>query len=270
MKILLATIEEKARRCQDDFMMTSSTFLDLAQRSAVLTMLRQNKIPYGMSNRGGQAGVHAYFYGGYDDCERTVCIFAPDYIDAENETELGLYFRDNPEENPLSLLRIMQNGYQQLSHRDYLGSLMGLGIKREMIGDILVREDGADILILKEMEKFLLSHYAKAGRVYLSAELLPLDQLIVPTAKTILIKDTVASLRLDNVIASAFKLSRAKAADAINAGLVFVNSAQMAKTDKLVSQGDKLVYRGKGKAFLKEIGNTTKKDRIYILIEKYL
>ena len=76
---------------------------------------------------------------------------------------------------------------------------MGLGIKREIIGDILVREDGADIVILKEMENFLLSHYAKAGRVYLSAEILPLEKLWVPEVKTVMIKDTVASLRLDNV-----------------------------------------------------------------------
>ena len=270
MKLLLATIEEKARRCQDVFMLTNSTFLDLAQRSAVSVMLKRNKIISSTPAQSGQGSIRAYFYGGYEDCERTVCIFAPDYIDAENESELSAYFAENPEENPLSLLRIMQNGYKQLSHRDYLGSLMGLGVKREIIGDILVREDGADIVILKEMENFLLSHYAKAGRVYLSAEILPLENLIVPDVKTIMIKDTVASLRLDNVIASAFKLSRAKAADAINAGSVYVNSAQTMKTDKPVAEGDKLVYRGKGKAILREVGHTTKKDRIYISVEKYL
>ena len=83
-------------------------------------------------------------------------------------------------------------------------------------------------------------------------------------------RDTVASLRLDNVIASAFQLSRAKAADAIRAGIVFVNSMQVEKPDMQVEEGSKLVLRGKGKAFLREVGGRTRKDRITIIIERYV
>lgn len=205
----------------------------------------------------GQKGLRYSFYGGYEDAERTVVIFLPDYAKLE-------------EHNPLALLRITQDGYKELSHRDYLGSLIGLGIKREMIGDILVRKDGADVIITKDIGNFLLYNYGKAGRVYLNVEILPMEDIIIPEARFEEKKDTVASMRLDNVIASAFSLSRGRAAEAINSGIVFLNGLQCEKTDRLVKEGDKLVLRGKGKAKLKTVGGTTRKDRIFIVIEKYL
>lgn len=264
-KLLLATIEEKALRCQEAFMITNSVFLDLAQKSAVLSILRK---PEMKSFRG-------FFYGGYADCERAVCIFFPEYIEAETDAERNQYLQDHPEDNPLCLIRLSCQGrkpagQKSLGHRDYLGALMGLGLKRERIGDILVREDGADILILKEMETFLLNHFGKAGNTYLSAESLSVEELLIPERRTEQFRDTVASLRLDNVVASAFRTSRAKARDAISAGLIFLNDVQTVKADKPVEEGDKLVWRGKGKAYLKEIGDFTRKDRINVIVEKFL
>ena len=139
-----------------------------------------------------------------------------------------------------------------------------------MIGDILVRDDGADIIIMDDIEDFLMLNYQKAGRTELSLSALPLSELRIPETKTAMIKDTVASLRLDNVISSAFKMSRSKAADAIRTGLVFINSLQAEKPDMKVEEGDKLVLRGKGKAYLKEVGGQTRKDRTYIVVERYL
>ena len=81
-----------------------------------------------------------------------------------------------------------------------------------MTGDILVHKNGADIIIMDDIRDFILTNYANAGRTALTTEALPIDQLHVPDAHTEMIKDTVASLRLDNVISSAFRLSRAKAA----------------------------------------------------------
>ena len=145
------------------------------------------------------------FYGGYDDAERTVAAFLPDYA---SEADI-----------PLCVIRAdTAAGGRKLTHRDYLGSLTGLGIKREMTGDILVRDDGADIIILDDIKDFLLLNYGKAGRTSLDLSALPLSELNIPEAKTVMIKDTVASLRLDNVISSAFKLSRGKAAEAIRSG----------------------------------------------------
>jgi len=251
-EILLAGIEDKIRQCLDYDMVTHSSFLDMRQRTLAETRCRQNK------------GLRYCFYGGYEDAERTAAVFLPEY---EQLTDHHLL--KPGENNPLALLRITQSGGSTLSHRDYLGSLMGLGIKREIIGDILVREDGADIVVLKEMGDFLLFHYEKAGRASLKADLVPIEQILVPEARFEEKRDTVASLRLDNVIASAFSLSRGKAAEAIQRGLVFVNGMQDEKSDRQIKEGDKLVLRGKGKVLLKEIGSVTRKDRISIILRVY-
>lgn len=139
-----------------------------------------------------------------------------------------------------------------------------------MIGDILVRDDGADIIIMDDIEDFLLLNYQKAGRTTLKLSSHPLSDLRIPEIRTAMISDTVASLRLDNIVSSVFKMSRSKAAEAIRTGLVFVNSSQAEKPDMKVEEGDKLVLRGKGKAYLREVGGQTRKDRTYIVAERYL
>lgn len=248
-KLLLAGIEDKFRQCCQQYRITCSSFLDLRQRSLAEQHCKK------LCGRGEE--VRCEFFGGYDEAERTVALFLPDYAQKEDA--------------PLSVIRAQTAaGGKKLTHRDYLGSLMGLGIRREMIGDILISDSGADIIVLEEIREFLLYHYDKAGRTSLKLEEITLDRLHVPNLHTVELKDTVASLRLDNVAASAFSLSRAKAAEAIRSGLVFVNSMQMEKTDFQVQEGDKLVLRGKGKAYLKEVGSRTRKDRIFITIQKFI
>jgi RNA-binding protein YlmH len=96
-----------------------------------------------------------------------------------------------------------------------------------------------------------------------------IKELIVPERKTQIITDTVASLRLDSVVASAFNLSRGKASEAITRGIVFVNHMETTKPDQQLSEGDRITLRGKGKAVLSEIGGKSRKDRQYIKIERY-
>jgi RNA-binding protein YlmH len=156
-----------------------------------------------------------------------------------------------------------------LSHSDYLGALMGLGIKRSVVGDILVREDGADIIVLAEIADYIMQTFASAGRSHLSLERLPIEALIIPAQKTSEIHDTVASLRLDALLAAAFRIPRGKAADAIRQGLVFVDHLEAAKADMPVEEGAQLVIRHKGKAILKEVGGRSRKDRINVTFLKY-
>lgn len=243
--IFLAMIEDKIRQCQENYMVINTNFLDMRQQSMVERLCRNQK------------SFRLEFYGGYEEAERRTALFLPDYAELE----------DN---NPLALLRLSHDGYKELTHRDYLGSLTGLGLKREVIGDILVRKDGADVIIMKEIQEFLQYNYGKAGRAYLEVELLPVENILVPDNRFEEKKDTVASLRLDNVVSSAFSMARGRAAEAITGGIVFVNGIQCDKTDKQVKEGDKLVLRGKGKVVLAQIGGSTRKDRIFITIKKYL
>lgn len=248
-KILLAATEDKINQCIRQYRLTYTNFLDLRQRSLVQNMWKEMKF--------SQSDVRMEFYGGYEDAERTVAVFLPDYADIS--------------QCPLSAIRIRATeGGKQLTHRDYLGSITGLGIKREMTGDILTTENGADVIVLEDISDFILMNYDKAGRTSLKTEAIGIDEVFVPEKKSTMIRDTVASLRLDNIISSAFQLSRAKAVEAIKSGLVYVNSMQMEKPDIQVTEDSKLVLRGRGKAYLREVGKKTRKDRISIIIERYL
>lgn len=259
---LLGQIEDKISQCENKYIITSTGFLDSHQQSVARQFLKKNFYPFfeGAEEEPDYADrppVRTLFYGGYEDAERMILINLPDYAS----------LADN---NPLMIIRAeAAPGSRELTHRDYLGSLVGLGIKRELLGDILVRENGADIIVLEDIAEFIMMNYCQAGRTNLSLTQLPVSELIVPSVNRKTITDTVASLRLDSVLASAFGLSRGKAAEAIGRGIVFVNHVEITKTDYQVAEGDKITLRGKGKAKLAEVGGRSRKDRQYITIERY-
>ena len=147
---------------------------------------------------------------------------------------------------------------------------MGLGIERSVVGDILVREDGADAVVLSDMADYLAQNLTSVGMAAASCSVLDISELITGQQRTEDIRDTVASLRLDSICASAFRAARGKAQDAIRAGLVSVNGRQVLKPDTELSEGDRISLRGKGKAALKEVGGRTRKDRISVIITRWI
>ena len=160
---------------------------------------------------------------------------------------------------------------RELSHRDYLGSLLGLGIERRLTGDILVRPDGADVLIVPGIGEFLLNELHRIGPVEVKTEMrLRMEELMVPEARIEIIRDSLSSIRLDSVVSSAFRISRGKAAEAIRKGLVSVDHAECIKPDAAVSEGTSIVLKGKGKAVLAETGGESRKGRIRIVIKRFI
>lgn len=258
-ELLIAQLEDKAGQASDRYMLLAGDFLDTHQRKIAEDFAKSRKLP-----------VRLMFYGGYEDAERCMPVFLPDYIELPEE---GV-----PEEVE-ELLRIVRvsvpRGGRQLSHRDYLGSLLALGLDREVTGDILVRKadeksgGGADIIVQAEIADFIELNYSKAGRANLNVEVLPVDRLDTGTVNIEQKQDTVASLRLDSICASAFGLSRAKAAEAIRRGIVSVNSIEATRIDMEIHEKDKIVMRGKGKAVLDEIGGTSRKERVRIRLNLY-
>jgi len=244
---LLAHADDKIRQCGSRGAAEHTAFLDARQQTLLRDYLR------------GRGFTNFLLDGGYDDAERRVCVFLPEAheFDADGDS-------------PLCFIRLTKPANAgQLTHRDYLGALMGLGLKRETVGDILVREGGADLAALREVADFLLAELDKAGRATLKAARISRAELAVPEANITAKRDTVASLRLDNILASAFSMSRASAAGQIAAKNVFVNGVQAIKPDQKMLEGDKLVIRGKGKAVLREVSGRSRKDRIFVEIDKY-
>ena len=138
------------------------------------------------------------------------------------------------------------------------------------MGDILVLEEKAQIVALKEAAPIILSQFDQAGRARLKLREIPLSGLSPAPVQVRLVKDTVAALRLDAVVSSGFSIARGKAADLISGGRVSVNHRECVKSDKPVAEGDILTCRGLGKCVLKTVGGQSRKGRIIIEIERYL
>ena len=255
--LLLAGIADKIDQCERYGMLTHSHFLDLRQGALARAYCANHH------------GLQALFYGGYKDAERIIVVFLPDYLTLPTEEGRLSWLAENEEENPLTVLRVQKDPFHTLTHRDYLGALTGLGVKRETVGDLLVREDGCDIILLKSVAPYLQENLTQAGRAKLGGSFVPVAALQKGEEKREMTPCVVASLRLDNVVSAAFSVSRSAATQAIQKGLVFVNALSCEKTAAPVKEGDRIVFRSKGKVRLAEVGRTSKKGRLHITIERY-
>ena len=283
-KLLLNMIEDRFRRFQKEYAIVTTDFYDLAQQSALSGFVREH------------SAEGAYFFGGYEEAERRLVTFMPDYLDVDGadtaddssstagadaaaggaapltaDEKLLRYFRANPDDCPLAVLdvTIRQKG-AQLRHSDYLGSMLALGVRREKTGDILVRPDGAHIFVMKELAPYLAENYTRAGRVPVEAGILEVSELVVTAPKTERIREPISSARLDNALTAAFGVSRKAAAEAIGRGLVFVNNVEAKKPDLHLKGGEKLVLRGKGKAVYRGSAGTSRKGKIYAEFDRYV
>lgn len=208
---------------------------------------------------GAPEGLHEI--GGYDEAERKMLVYLPEYLDESHLT--------GPD-SPVICLRATFYQGDSPSHRDFLGALMGAGLGRESVGDICVGEASCDFFVTAQIAPYLLGSFTGAGRTHVHLEAIPLDQVRIPEPEVQQIKDTLASLRLDSVIASGFRIGRSLAAQYICAGKAAVDGLPCEKPDKLVPEGAKISVRGLGKIKLAKIGGTTKKDRISVVLHRYV
>lgn len=203
----------------------------------------------------GQSGANVKLWGGYEEAERTVCCF---------------YTGEEPAwEWPFCCLHAKwDQRYASLTHRDLLGSLMALGIIRETIGDIVVRDGQIFLFALDEMADYIALNLVKAGKASLQLCRLSETPQMPPPAGS-LTRDTVASLRLDAVLAAGYRLSRAEASQVIREGRVRVNFMEETRPDALVGAGALLSVRGMGRARIEQIDGPTRKGRIAIVLFRY-
>jgi RNA-binding protein YlmH len=157
-----------------------------------------------------------------------------------------------------------------LTHRDFLGALMGAGIARETVGDICVGNGYCDFFVTDEIAPYIQQSFLSAGRTRVHMSRILLREAIIPEPEVKEIKDTVASLRLDSVISSGFRIGRSLAAQHICAGKAAIDGLPCEKPDKTVSEGMKISVRGLGKIKLATVNGRTKKDRISITIHRYI
>lgn len=195
------------------------------------------------------------FFGGYDSAERMYLACLPEWCDSVDFPIAAITFKFRKED--------------KLSHRDFLGSLMALGITREKIGDILVEEGRAVVFAASEISNHIIEQISKVGRVGVTIE----EGFFEPLPSLGRIENfsaTVTSVRLDCVVSALCGASRSKATELILSGFVSVNSIMCDKITRTVKNCDKITVRGKGKYVIDNLNDISKKRRIILKYKKYI
>ncbi len=240
---ILRRARDLAERCERSGTVTQTAFLTPAEQFAVERAWPARE-------------ERPLFSGGSGECERRCAFFLPYYLGAENF-------------DPAEYIRCVafQSFFGQPGHRDYLGAVLALGIGRERIGDIRIRDDRAWVFCLPGVEPLLLS-LDRVGRYTVRSSACPLPEVPEEEHRTESVTFTVQSLRLDAVTGGIFRMSRSAAAEQIRLGLVSLNYEICDKTDAPVREGDVISLRGKGKGSVREVGGRSRKDRLFVTAEK--
>lgn len=196
--------------------------------------------------------------GGYELAERKVVCFLPSY------EESCLY-------PPVTCIRVKPVNAkfaEKLTHRDYLGAIMNLGIDRGKIGDILLEGQTGYVMCLEELAEYIAGELGTVRHTNMCCEVCPpLDIQIKPEYEPV--SGSVASLRLDNILALAYGMSRTKAVPYIEGERVFINGRLIRSNSTPVKEGDVVSVRGLGKFIYRGVCSETKKGRLYVTLDKY-
>lgn len=249
-KILIAKLIDKYEFCKTRNKITYTDFLNISEISILEKILKEEKIR------------NYIFYGVRDDADRKILIFYPE--------KMNLEMVEKNYNSILEIIRIKTPIEVLYEHRDFLSGIMKIGLKREKFGDIIVYENGADIITLKEVTEYLVSGIKELTRFKKS-------EITIENIKSVHKKENefiefsiiVSSIRLDNFVSELAKCSRTKAKELIEQGIVFVNSINETKDSKKLNIGDIITIRGKGKFIFENIGKETRSGKTYIEIKKY-
>lgn len=252
-KILLAQILDKVEMVEKKNKIEYTDFLDLAQIELVQKFINKIRLENYIS------------YGGFEQAERKMFVIYPDKFNSV-VVEKNL-------SNIVQIIRIelpddLKGKY---THRDYLGAVIKVGVERKKIGDIIVDNNGADIIVDKDIVKFLVENLGNLTRFSKSTITVQnIEDLRPVEIKKEEIEIIVSSMRLDNVISELARCSRNKALDIINQERVLVNFECETKKTKQIKPGDMVTIRGKGRFFVKEIVGQTRSGRAVVKVEKFV
>ena len=239
--------------------------LDLAKRAYMSgrpeysDFLNLNEQDNFLTNKSNLPPVNYSLFGGHNYAERKILCFEPaDYYGTKDVPIVAI--KCSPVNSKFS---------DNLTHRDYLGALMSLGINRNVLGDILIDGNNAYIICLNSICEYILENLLKIKHTIITTEKIMLDELtnIEPVLKEI--TGFISSNRLDAIISVAHNISRSKATEYISQGKVFINSKLVNSNSYTLKEKDIVSVRGLGRFIFNNIIITTKKNRLMISISKY-
>lgn len=230
-------------------------FLDMRQRQMLEKIMKEIKF------------TNYIAYGGYKTAERTILVIYPSKLEEVFKEE---QFDFN---TILGVIRIiLPNELKKVySHRDYLGGVIKIGMKREKVGDIITNDDGADLIVVKEVEKYIINGLSELTRFSKSEfESIKIEEMKIEEPKTQILNIIIPSMRLDSIISEIIRTSRTKATEIIKEERVCINHELIIKGSKEVKTNDIITVRGKGRFRIGKILNNTKKGNLVLEVEKYI
>lgn len=251
-KLIIARLNDKIKFCKTRNKVINTEFLNMYQENIMRKELERIKFK------------NYIFTGGYEEAESKLLILYPDKL-TEDVVK-------NTVENIMNAIRIILPNEQigEYQHKDYLGTIMQFGLVRERIGDILVYNDCAYIMVLKENAQYIkdsliVTKKFKKAKI----EIIDVKDIEVKEPEFDIFKVTVNSLRLDNFVSEIGKLSRNETSKLIESEQVSVNCKVETRQSKLIEEGDVLIIRRKGKFIIDEFGDVNKKGKQVVIIKKY-
>ena len=249
----------------DEVVLLKRKLMDAANKSynsgiyTYTNFLSINELSIYHSMKNDLSFIHSETFGGNESCERQIVQFG----DKEILGYEGIY--------PISLIKIeplTPKFAEELGHRDYLGALMNLGIQRELLGDIFIKEKEAYVYCLSHISDFISDNLKSVRHTHVKVTIYNDDiDIIKPELKDIEI--IAASPRIDAVVASITKMSRSQCLELFSSKKIYVNGLCMENKSSQLKEGDILVIRGFGKFIYNGAGNETRKGRVYIKLQKY-
>ncbi len=273
----------------EDIRLLTARLDDLCRRgergeSAVSPFLTPREAKYAAAHLSVRlrAGT-ALLWGGFEGAERVRVMILPDYTEGLTDPEMlaadpaaalcgaGLDDLADTLRGAVCAVCIRGSGFRELSHRDYLGSVLGLGLERDAIGDIVVQDPHTAYLITSALTAdFLLTGLTKAATDTVKVSLLPEGTALTGARRLQPVTDTVASERLDCVVAALCNLSREKAQTAVRSGLVELDYEPCEACDTAVEAPAVISVRGFGKFAVQGFDGVTRKGRIRLVAGKYV
>lgn len=264
--LMTGRIHELSEKTYQNEYVTHTAFLSSSDISMVLEIMASEGMPKGSSVYNG---VSFCFYGGYDDYERAVLCFLPSYLDIEN-------FIVNEEKTSeiVSCLRIEPVNIrfaEDLSHRDYLGALMNMGVDRSQTGDIICDSEthSAYVFVTSEMKELVSKELIRVGRTSVKCVNVSPEDCSVRRQYEEL-EGNVASERLDCILAFVYRLSRSKIQQIIEAQDVFVDGETAYSGGYDVKEGSRISVRGFGKFIYDGQTGTSRKGRLFVKVRLFI
>ncbi|MBF8982216.1 hypothetical protein IZY60_01560 [Lutibacter sp. B2] len=245
-QIVMKTLN-KVEKALKNYMVCSTDFYDPYEISLCSSVLDQiSDLNYGV-------------FGGYKEAERKIIMVCPSIFSFEEK------------DKPIGALKIHGNFTKKdVTHRDFLGAILGLGLKREKIGDLLINDGVINLVVYKELGEYIRLNLDKVSKYKVIVEDMDCKDLIEKEEEFKIIQTTVASLRLDTMASAGFSVSRNIISRSINNEKVKVNFKTVQQSSHMISKQDIISLRGSGRIIVEHIGDKTKKDRIKVTIKRML